>query len=108
MANTKPRRDSRALVAGVTLFEKTIQLDKQGNPEYSHRVVRGSAQIDDEQKMITRSVAAHGLKAALRQVCAWRYARAQPPGYQSAEELYADALEAVPDELREDEAEANR
>lgn len=90
--NTKPRKDSSALVPGVTLFEKTIQKTDAGD-DYTHRVVRGSAQIDGKQKLLTRSIKTHGLEEALRQVCEWRFEHARPPGYDSAEEMYEDALE---------------
>lgn len=89
--NAKPRKESSALVPGVTLFEKTVRIHDDGSRD-THHVVRGSAQIEGQQKIITRAVEAHGLEEALRQVCEWRYEHA-PGRYDSAEELYEEARE---------------
>ena len=90
--NAKPRKESSALLPGVTLFEKTVRVHDDGSRD-THQVVRGSAQVKGKQKIITRGIETHGLEEALRQVCQWRFEHAAPPGYDSAEELYEEALE---------------
>ena len=95
--NTCPREGTSALIAGITLFEKTIR--ETGGERHTNVVVRASAQVDGEQEICERSVPHHGLEEALRQACEWRFERADVP-YGSVEEMTETALSEVPDDVK--------
>lgn len=91
--NRKPKSDN-ALVPGVTLFEKTIREKDDGETD-TNRVVRGSAQVEGQQKIIERSVSYHGLEDAIEEVCQWRYERVDGTGFEDADEMTEAAMNAV-------------
>jgi len=93
--NTRPREGTSALIAGITLFEKTTRKTEDGKD--TNLVVQGSAQVSGEQKFCDRSVGHHGLEEALRQACEWRFERADVP-YETPSEMVQAALAAVPGE----------
>ena len=95
--NPRPREGTSALIAGITLFEKTIR--ETDEERYTNLVVRASAQVDGQQELCERSVSHHGLEEALRQACEWRFERADVP-YESAEEMTEAALSEVPDDTK--------
>ena len=97
--NTRPREGTSALIAGITLFEKTIH--ETDEERYTNLVVRASAQVDGQQEVCERSVPHHGLEESLRQACEWRFKRADVP-YESVEEMTEAALSEVPDDLEKE------
>jgi hypothetical protein len=94
--NTRPREGTSALIAGITLFEKTIR--ETDEERYTNLVVRASAQVEGRQKVCERSVHHHGLEEALRQACEWRFKRADVP-YESVEEMTEATLSEVPEDM---------
>jgi len=97
--NTRPREGTSALIAGITLFEKTIR--ETDEERHTNLVIRASAQIEGQQELCERSVSYHGLEEALHQACKWRFERADVP-YESVEEMTRTALLEVVDEHRVD------
>jgi len=97
--NTRPREGTSALIAGITLFEKTIR--KTDEERYTNQVVRASAQVDGQQEVCERSISHHGLEEALRQACEWRFERADVP-YESAQVMTEAALSEVPDDMEKE------
>ena len=97
--NTRPREGTSALIAGITLFEKTIR--ETDEERYTNLVVRASAQVEGQQDLCERSVSHHGLEEALRQACEWRFERADVP-YESVEEMTEAALAGVPDDMEKE------
>ena len=98
--NTRPREGTSALIAGITLFEKTIRETQDGKD--TNVVVRASAQVDGDQEICERSVPHHGLEEALRQACEWRFERADVP-YESVDEMTEIALSEVPDDTEKEQ-----
>jgi len=97
--NTRPRKNTNALIAGITLFEKTIR--ETDEERYTNVVVRASAQVEDQQEVCERSISHHGLEEALRQACEWRFDRADVP-YEGVEEMTEAALSEVPDDMEKE------
>jgi hypothetical protein len=97
--NTRPREGTSALIAGITLFEKTIR--EMNEKRHTNLVIRASAQVGGQQQVCERSVSHHGLKKALRQACEWRFKRADVP-YESVEEMTEAALSEVPEDMEKE------
>jgi hypothetical protein len=98
--NTRPREGTSALIAGITLFEKTIR--ETDEERYTNVVVRASAQVEGQQEVCERSVSHHGLEEALRQACEWRFEQADVP-YESVEEMTEAALSEVPGDMKKEQ-----
>jgi hypothetical protein len=96
MSQIHKKARAGALVPGITIFEKST--GRAGTDAYPRLCARATAQVEGKRKSITRSVEKHGLREALRQVCAWRYEHARPPGYDSADELLTAALNELPED----------